>query len=144
MQSAWIGPRTAPVPCHSNAVGIGLRFVAMSLRHPTRTVVALAAAYAVVLQTLLLAISGPVAGTTEFAAVPLCSSPGHSVPARHSGDCPGPCLGCCYGPAAGAAPAPVVAYAPTALQIVAPAAAAPALLFVSTRNANRSRAPPSA
>jgi hypothetical protein len=115
----------------------------MSLRHHARTVVALAAAYAVVLQTLLLAIGSPVAGTREFAAFPLCSGPGHSAPARHSGDCPGPCLGCCCGPAAG--PAPAMAYAPAALQIVAAAVpAAPALVFVSVCGANRSRAPPSA
>jgi hypothetical protein len=117
----------------------------MNLRHHARTVVALAAAYAVVLQALLLAIGSPVAGAREFAAFPLCSGAGHSAPARHSGDCPGLCLGCCCGPAAGPASAPAVAYAPAALQIVAHAAAVPApLVFVSVSGANRSRAPPSA
>ena len=121
----------------------------MNLRHHARTVVALAAAYAVVLQTLLLAIGSPVAGAREgareFAAFPLCSGAGHSAPARHSGDCPGLCLGCCCGPAAGPAPAPAVTYAPAALQIVAHAAAVSApLVFVSVSGANRSRAPPSA
>jgi hypothetical protein len=114
----------------------------MSLHHHLRTIVALAAAYALVLQTLLLALGGPVVGTREFAAFPLCSSPGQSAPARHTGDCAGPCLGCCCGPVAGPAPAPAVAYAPAALQIVAPAAAVPPLVFVSVNGANRSRAPP--
>jgi hypothetical protein len=129
-------------------MGIGLDTRAMSLRHHARTVVALAAAYAVVLQTLLLAIGSPVAGArefnAEFAAFPLCSGPSHSAPAHHSGDCPVPCPGCCCGPAAGPAPAPAVTYAPAALQIVAPAPAVPALVFVRISGANRSRAPPSA
>jgi hypothetical protein len=116
----------------------------MSLRHHARTIVVVAAAYAVVLQTLLLAIGSPVAGTREFAAFPLCSGADHSAPARHSGDCPGPCLGCCCGPAAGPASAPAVAYAPAALQIVAPTPVVPSLVFVSGSDANRCRAPPSA
>jgi hypothetical protein len=121
----------------------------MSLRHHARTVIALAAAYAVVLQTLLLAIGSPVGGAREgareFAAFPLCSGPGNSTPARQSGDCPGPCVGCCCGPAADSALAPAAAYAPAALQIVAHAAAVSApLVFVSVSGANRSRAPPSA
>lgn len=118
----------------------------MSLRHHARAAVALIAAYAIVLQALLLAVGSPVAEPAGFGAHSLCSAAaaGSSAPARHTSDCAGPCPGCCCNPAAGPAPAPAVAYAPAALAVAPIAIIAPPLVFVSVNSANRSRAPPSA
>src|ERR1700730_1119773 len=99
----------------------------MHLRHHARALVALAAAYAVALQAILLAVGAPIAGAGEFTALPICSvlgsvlgsalgsalGAGHSAPADRGHDCLGPCLaGCCCGTAVGAAPAPSLSYAP--------------------------------
>jgi len=109
--------------------------------------VALAAAYALALQAVLLAIGGPIAGATEFAALPICSSlgAGHSAPADGGHDCLGACLaGCSCGSAAAPAPAPGVAYWPAPGQSIAAAFAAIRILPFGAAGANRSRAPPAA
>ena len=115
------------------------------MRRSARTLVALAAAYAVALQALLLAVGVPVAGASEFATVPICSSfgAGHSAPAGHRQDCLGACLtGCCCGAAVFPAPGLAMAYAPVPLlRIAAAPERVPPLRFSVTR-ANRSRAPP--
>lgn len=117
----------------------------MSMRQSARTLVALAAAYAVALQALLLAVGVPVTGASEFAAVPICSSfgAGHSAPAGHTQDCLGACLtGCCCGAAVFPAPGLAMAYAPVPLlRIAAAPEIAPTSRFSAAR-ANRSRAPP--
>jgi hypothetical protein len=117
----------------------------MTMRRSARTLVALAAAYAVALQALLLAVGVPAAGASEFAAVPVCSSfgAGHSAPAGHAQDCLGACLtGCCCGAAVFPAPGPAMAYAPVALLRIAAAPATAPPLRRSVTRANRSRAPP--
>ncbi len=117
----------------------------MNMRNYARALVALAAAYAVALQMLLLAIGGPAAGATEFAALPICASlgAGHSAPADHGRDCLGTCLACCCG-GAPVAPAPAmgVRYVPVPGQFVAGIAEAIAPSPFSVTAANRSRAPP--
>ena len=77
----------------------------MSIRRYVRATVALIAAYAVALQTILLVFAGAVPGATQFAATPICSAIGTagtgSVPPGHSQDCLAACLtGCCCGAAA--------------------------------------------
>ena len=123
------------------------RFAPMNMRrqmrHNLRTLVALAAAYAVALQALLLAVGGPFAG----AALPICSSvgpnhAGHSAPAHQGDCCPGTCLGSCCGTSVCPAPGPALAYAPAPLQTVAAAFALPPPLPVRVTGAHRSRAPP--
>jgi len=115
----------------------------MTMRRSARTLVALAAAYAVALQALLLAVGVPAVGASEFAAVPICSSfgAGHSAPAGHTQDCLGACLsGCCCGAAVFPAPGLVTAPVPLLRIAAAPATAPP--LRLSVTRANRSRAPP--
>jgi hypothetical protein len=120
----------------------------MNKPHYARAVVALLAAYAVALQTLLLAVGVPVAGVSEFAGVfdtlPICSNAagGHSLPADHDHDCPGACLsGCC-----GSAP---LAPSSTAFIVVPPtepfataAFGSIPILPLRVAGAHRSRAPP--
>src|SRR5665213_4334230 len=107
------------------------------MRRSARTLVALAAAYAVALQALLLAAGVPVAGASEFAAVPICSSfgAGHSAPTGHRQDCLGACLtGCCCGAAIFPAPGLAMAYAPLPLlRIAAALETAPPLRLSVTR-----------
>jgi hypothetical protein len=117
----------------------------MRMRQSARTLVALAAAYAVGLQALLLAFGAPVAGASEFAAVPICLSfgAGHSAPAGHAHDCLGACLtGCCCGAAVFPMPGLAMAFAPAPqFRIAAAPELAPPSRPGVTR-ANRSRAPP--
>ena len=115
------------------------------MRDSARAVVALAAAYAVALQAILLAVGNPVAGAAEFAAVPICSSlgAGHSKPGGHSQDCLGACLtGCCSGNPFCPAPGPALAYPPAPLQAIAVMPEAVSLSHVNATRAHRSRAPP--
>jgi len=106
--------------------------------------VALAAAYAVALQALLPAIGGPVAGTTDFAALPICSSlgAGQGTPVGHGHDCLSVCLAGC-GTAAAPTPAPGIAYLPAPGPSLAVTFEAVRTLPFSATGANRSRAPPS-
>jgi hypothetical protein len=120
----------------------------MRIRHSARAAVALAAAYAVALQTILLVFGGPVTGAAHFAAQPICSYFGDSgpAPAGPGHDCLEACLtGCCCG--AVAVPLPGVAgiAAPMRVQRVgaAVAVAAPTVRLTAT-GAHRSRAPPPA
>jgi len=120
----------------------------MSIRHHLRTLVALAAAYALALQAILLAV-GPLAGGARFGALPICSGlgsaadAGHSSPAGHGQNCPGACLGCCCGtPVCPAPPMPALSYAPAPLETLAAALVPPPRLPVRADAAHRSRAPP--
>jgi hypothetical protein len=119
----------------------------MSFRRYIRATVALIAAYAVALQTILLAFAGAMpAGATPFAVTPICSGSGATGPATpgHSQDCLGACLtGCCCGSAA-AVPVPgaAVACAPAPAQIVSAAIEAATALPSRLTAAHRSRAPP--
>jgi hypothetical protein len=108
------------------------------MRRSARRLVALAAAYAVALQALLLAVGAPVAGAPQFAAVPICASF-----AGHSQDCLGACLtGCCCGATVFPAPGLAMAYTPGLLLRIAAAPATAPPTRPGVTPANRSRAPP--
>jgi hypothetical protein len=117
----------------------------MSIRRYVRATVALIAAYAVALQTILLVFAGTMPGATSFAATPICSSTAGngSVPPGPSQDCLTACLtGCCCGVAAVPVPGASVAYAPEPARIVIAAIEAAAPLRPGATAAHRSRAPP--
>jgi hypothetical protein len=82
----------------------------MSVRSTARSLAAVAAAYALVLQTTLLAFGAAMATPAGFAASALCSHPGDakpgSLPRGGNRGCRAACLSCCYG--AQAAPARAV------------------------------------
>ena len=119
----------------------------MSIRRYVRPAVALIAAYAVALQTILLAFAGALPGATSLAATPICSSVGTagtgSLPPGHSQDCLTACLtGCCCGAAAVSMPAATVAYAREPARIVIAAIEPAATPRPGVTAAHRSRAPP--
>jgi hypothetical protein len=119
----------------------------MSIRRYIRATIALIAAYAVALQTILLVFAGPVPGATQFAATPICSNVGTagtgSVPPGHSQDCLTACLtGCCSGAAAVPVPGASVAYVPEPAQIVTAAIETATASPPGVTAAHRSRAPP--
>jgi hypothetical protein len=129
----------------------------MSMRHQmrfhVRTLVGLAAAYAVALQAILLGLGGgPLAGAGPFAGLPICSSlisglgsgsgAGHSVPAGHGDCCLGACPGCSCGTPGCPAPGPALSYAPAPLRTVAAAFVPLRLVPVAVTGGHRSRAPP--
>jgi hypothetical protein len=118
----------------------------MSLRQYIRATVALIAAYAVALQTILLVFAGTVPGATPL-ATPICSGLGTagtgSVPSGHSQDCLAACLtGCCCGATAMPVPGATVAYAPEPAQTVTAAIEAATAMRPGMTAAHRSRAPP--
>ena len=119
----------------------------MSIRRYVRATVALIAAYAVALQTILLVFAGTVPGATQYAATPICSAIGTagtgSVPPGHSQDCLAACLtGCCCGTAAVPVPGTAIGYAPEPAQTVTAAIEAAAAMRPGITAAHRSRAPP--
>lgn len=136
---------------HSNRTPIPLNLITMTLRHDMRAFVALAAAYALALQAILLAV-GPLGGSAEFGGLPICSGlgsgpgSGHSrgplAPLGHAGDCVGTCLGCSCGSPACHLAGPAMTYAPGAAQIVIVAFAAAPPFHVGVFAAHRSRGPP--
>jgi hypothetical protein len=123
----------------------------MSLRQYARAGIALAAAYAVALQAILLAFSVPVAAAGA-AILPICSAAsGHSAPTGHptghpSGhgqDCLDACLtGCCSGAPVCPSPAAAAMAAPVVVQTMAPALGVSRRLAERVDHAHRSRAPP--
>jgi len=120
----------------------------MSMRHHVRAGVALAAAYAVALQAILLAIGAPGGVAGELAALPICSTlgstqgGGHSAPGGQTHDCLGACLGCGCGTPVCPTAGPALGYAPAPLHIIAAAVTARPLLQLRATGAHRSRAPP--
>ena len=114
----------------------------MSLWRHARIGIAVAAAYAVALQAVLLAFGVPSAG--GVAAVPICSAAaGHSTPARQSQDCLEACLtGCCSGAPICPKPAAAAIYAPTWARILTAVSNTRPLWAARVTNAHRSRAPP--
>jgi hypothetical protein len=118
----------------------------MSISRFARMAVALIAAYAVALQTILLVLMIPVAGSAAFAAQPICLSSAvgsGSAPNGHAHDCLGACLtGCCCGTTVLPTPGPAVGYRPErALPVVAALQQVPRSQLGAT-GAHRSRAPP--
>jgi hypothetical protein len=116
----------------------------MNMRHHARAGVALAAAYAVALQAILVAVGVPVGGAGELAALPICSALGsaHSAPDGQTHSCLGACLGCCCGTPVCPTSGPAFGCAPLPLHIVAATLTPPLLLLLPATGAHRSRAPP--
>jgi hypothetical protein len=118
----------------------------MKLRHHARAGLALAAAYAVALQGILLAFSAPIAGAGGVVTLQICSGiAGHSAPAGHGQDCLDACLtGCCGGAPICPSPPGAMLYAPAPGETMAPVFDVRPVLVVRVTNAHRSRAPPAA
>jgi hypothetical protein len=118
----------------------------MGVRQYVRAAVALIAAYAVALQTILLVLTVPIAGTAAFAAQPICShgaATTGSAPNGHAHDCLGACLtGCCCGTTVLPTPEAAVACAPQRAPSVVAVIAPVSTLPLSVTAAHRSRAPP--
>lgn len=119
----------------------------MSIRRHVRGTVALIAAYAVALQTILLVFAGALPGAAPFAATPICSSVGTagtgSLPPGHSQDCLTACLtGCCCGAAAVPLPGAAVAYVAEPARVVIAAIDAATIARPGVTEAHRSRGPP--
>lgn len=118
----------------------------MQARSKARAIVALAAAYALVLQTTLLVVGGALAGTNGLAAASLCSQhkragPG-STPSDQADGCVAACLACCCAALAPAAAPPAVAYRRTPAQRIAAHGIAAPILPLRVARSHRSRAPP--
>lgn len=116
-----------------------------------RATVALAVAYAVALQAVLLAFGMPASGSPGLAVLPICAHVGgaRSAPTGdhhdHDGGRVTCCIaGCCCGAPADAAAGPMLSYAPPPRQILAAPLKAALRLRLSVTGAHRSRAPPSA
>lgn len=130
----------------ANRLRHALNFRTMTLRRQTFAFVSLAAAYAVILQAVLLSICGALAASQAFGAVSLCTpSRGgehQPAPAGHGNDCLSACLACCCGMAVPPKPGAAKIDPQGAVQHLAP----PALLGVATSLrtdwAHRSRGPP--
>jgi|SRR5579863_1348031 len=117
----------------------------MSLASRLRAVLALAAAYAVALQVILLAVTGPLATGATFAVRPICShfgAGGSSAPAGQADGRVGACFGCCCGPPIGPTSAPAMTCTPAPAQTVAVARVTAPRLIAAAARAHRSRAPP--
>jgi hypothetical protein len=106
--------------------------------------VALAAAYAVVLQTTLLAISDPLAGTKVFAAASLCAATkgASRQPMPVADGCLAACIACCCTAVAPAVPAPSRYRSTPSCLIGVEMVVVAAALPVGTPGAHRSRGPP--
>jgi hypothetical protein len=120
----------------------------MSAWRKTRAIVALAAAYAVAAQTILLAVGGSVGGVTDLAAASLCSTFQAGVDHPASGgkehDCPAACAACCCSaPATSRSAATVAAaYERVPAGSIAAVPADAATWYFKLDRAHRSRAPP--
>lgn len=122
----------------------------MSAWRKTRSIVALAVAYTVAVQAVLLAVGGPMGGATDFAASSLCSASQAGVPHPAPGgkdkdhDCPAACTACCCGAPVvpSSAVAAVVSYAHVVADSSADVPANTATPRFNLDRAHRSRAPP--
>ncbi|HUC48301.1 MAG TPA: hypothetical protein VMA30_02885 [Xanthobacteraceae bacterium] len=119
----------------------------MKLQPRARAGIALAAAYAVALQALLLAVTAPAAGLAGAAALPICTNT-HSSPAGngqtgHGQDCLDACLtGCCCGTPLLPTPPHLLDAASKPLQTLAAPRGAAVPVLIRFAKAHRSRAPP--
>jgi hypothetical protein len=116
----------------------------MHLRHHARAGMALAAAYAVALQAILLTYGVPLAGAGGASAFPICSqAAGHSAPAGHGQDCLESCLtGCCGSAPVCPMPAAASVAAPEQALAITPALGAWPQPVARVTYAHCSRAPP--
>lgn len=127
-----------------------LDLISMKLWFKMRAIVALAAAYAVVLQATLLAIGlaigGPIAGPAGLAVSSLCArqsgAPVHPPPGGGDHGCLGDCLACCAGVSVPPASAPALVYRSGLPRRIAVVPAASRRVPLRFARAHRSRAPP--
>ena len=116
-------------------------------RRQVRAAIALIAAYAVALQTILLVLAVPLPATAAFAARPICAASARlatgSVPADHPRDCLVACLtGCCGGASALPPLRAANVVTPQAARAHAPPIVRVLSLPPPVTGAHRSRAPP--
>jgi hypothetical protein len=118
----------------------------MTILPKMRAIVALLAAYALVLQTTLLAIGGPLAGSAGIAPGSLCSrlggAPAHSAPGGNEHGCLAACTACCCGASVVPASAPAPAFRWSPPQRIAVKIAIGFGIPRPVACAHRSRAPP--
>jgi hypothetical protein len=131
---------------HSALTVDAVRFNSMKVWFNMRAIVALAAAYAVVVQATLLAIGGFPAGSASFAAGALCaqhkSAPVQAPPGAGEHSCLAACLACCCGVSVPPAPVPALAYRSALSRPITVAAAIDPVASFRSPRAHRSRAPP--
>ncbi len=111
-----------------------------------RPVLALAVAYAVALQALMLVAVDPFGGANAWSASPICAAAGGGgsapQPAGHAHDCLASCLvGCCGAPALPACESRMV-HADVTGPVLAAATVAAVGARPSVTGSHRSRAPP--
>jgi hypothetical protein len=120
----------------------------MTLRRQTSALVTLAAAYAVILQAVLLTFCGALAAGQAFSAASLCtpSEDGgrRPAPAGHGNDCLSVCLACCCGMAVPPEPGATKVDPQGAVQHLEPLVLVGVAASVRTDWAHRSRGPPAA
>jgi hypothetical protein len=130
---------------HSTLSAGAIHSNSMRLRLKMRAIVALAAAYAVVLQATLLAI-GPLTGPAGLAAGFLCAqqhgAPANLPPGRNDPGCAAACLACCCGLSAPPASPPMLAARSALPRRIASAPAVNSGAPLRVARAHRSRAPP--
>lgn len=118
----------------------------MTLRRHTSAYVTLAAAYAVVLQAILLSICGALAETQPFGMSLLCApSRGgehQPAPAGHADDCLSACLACCCGMAPPPEPGAAKIDLRGPAQRIAPPMLSDGATPLRVARAYRSRGPP--
>jgi|SRR5579862_1794817 len=132
---------------HSNRQGSAVKSALMRIKGSARAAVALVAAYAVALQTILLVFGGSVTGAAGFAGLPICSHFGDGtsdqVPSGHGRECVAACLtGCSCGAVAVPTRAASLSYAPEPSQVIAALGDANPAIRQSAICAHHSRAPP--
>jgi hypothetical protein len=118
----------------------------MKPRLKMRAIVALAAAYAVVLQTTLLAIGGPFGGPAGLAGGFVCArqhgAPASPPPGGNDHGCAAACLACCCGLSVAPASAPAFAARSALPRPIASPPAVNSGVPLRFARAHRSRAPP--
>jgi hypothetical protein len=119
----------------------------MRIHGSARAAVAVVAAYAVALQTILLVFGGSIAGADHLFGQTICSHDGggtnDSAPVGHGRDCLAACLtGCNCGAAAVPVRDSALLYGPQPLQFVTVSGQATPAIWPSAIRAHRSRAPP--
>jgi hypothetical protein len=119
----------------------------MRIHGSARAAVAVVAAYAVALQTILLVFGGSIAGADDLFGQTICShdssGTNDSAPIGHGRDCLAACLtGCSCGVTAAPVRDSALLYAPQPLQFVAALGQANPAIWSSAVRAHRSRAPP--
>jgi hypothetical protein len=123
-----------------------LRFSSMSSARKRRAIVALAAAYALVLQAMMLAVGGSMGGAPAVAAGLMCwhrdGAAPHQAPAGPGDCCSASCLACCGGTPAMPTPTLAIIGERRLAEKIGVKFAIAASVLPAVACAHRSRAPP--